>query len=108
MTAPLTRPDRRAPRATWVHIDKNYVFETPEGRRTLSNLFDGRRQLLVQRLTFTPGRDQGLPELLLHGRPQHGMNVHLAHRDATLVAVSRTYLCHRALSPTHGLAEPRF
>ena len=31
----------------WVRVDKDYVFDTPEGRRTLAELFDGRSQLLV-------------------------------------------------------------
>ena len=32
----------------WVRMDKTYTFDTPAGRRTLADLFDGRRQLLVQ------------------------------------------------------------
>ena len=37
--------ERRA--LPWVRIEKNYVFEGLEGRRTLADLFEGRRQLLV-------------------------------------------------------------
>ena len=45
--------ERRA--LSWVRIDKNYVFDAPEGRRTLAELFEGRRQLLVQHFMFGPG-----------------------------------------------------
>jgi predicted dithiol-disulfide oxidoreductase (DUF899 family) len=57
--------ERRA--LPWVRIDKNYVFDTPEGRRTLADLFDGRRQLLVQHFMFAPGVGARLSELFLHG-----------------------------------------
>ncbi len=45
--------ERRA--LPWVRIDKNYVFDTLEGRRTLAGLFDGRQQLVVQHFMFGPG-----------------------------------------------------
>jgi predicted dithiol-disulfide oxidoreductase (DUF899 family) len=51
--------ERRA--LPWVRIDKNYVFEAPEGRRTLAELFEGRRQLVVQHFMFAPGWEQGCP-----------------------------------------------
>ena len=57
--------ERRA--LPWVRIDKNYVFDGPEGRRTLADLFDGRRQLLVQHFMLAPGVGAGLQELLVHG-----------------------------------------
>ena len=38
--------ERRA--LPWVRVEKNYVFDTPEGKRTLGELFEGRRQLMVQ------------------------------------------------------------
>jgi predicted dithiol-disulfide oxidoreductase (DUF899 family) len=45
--------ERRA--LPWVRIDKDYVFDGREGRRTLAELFDGRRQLLVQHFMLGPG-----------------------------------------------------
>jgi predicted dithiol-disulfide oxidoreductase (DUF899 family) len=51
--------ERRA--LPWVRVDKDYVFDTPEGRRTLAELFDGRRQLLVQHFMLAPGWEQGCP-----------------------------------------------
>ena len=66
-------------------------FETPEGRRTLAELFDGRRQLVVQHFMLAPDWEQGCPSCSFMGHSD-GMSVHLAHRDVTLVAVSRAPL----------------
>ena len=52
----------------WVHVDRDYVFDAPKGRRTLADLFEVRRQLPVQHFMFAPGWEQ-LPELLLQGPP---------------------------------------
>jgi len=82
--------ERRA--LPWVRIDKSYAFDTPEGRRTLAELFDGRRQLLVQHFMFAPGWEQGCPSCSFMADHSDGMNVHLAQRDVTLVAVSRAPL----------------
>src|SRR5499426_43326 len=76
----------------WVQIDKNYVFEAPEGPRTLAELFEGRRQLLVQHFMLAPGWEQGCPSCSFMADHSDGMNVHLAHRDVTLVAISRAPL----------------
>ena len=43
----------------WVRIDKDYVFDTPDGPRSLADLFDGRRQLLVQHFMLGPGWEEG-------------------------------------------------
>jgi predicted dithiol-disulfide oxidoreductase (DUF899 family) len=43
----------------WVRIDETYTFDTPVGRRTLADLFDGRRQLPVQHFMLAPGWEQG-------------------------------------------------
>jgi predicted dithiol-disulfide oxidoreductase (DUF899 family) len=82
--------ERRA--LPWERVEKNYVFDTPEGRRTLSDLFEGRRQLLVQHFMFGPGWEQGCPSCSFMADHTDGMNVHLAHRDIALVAISRAPL----------------
>jgi predicted dithiol-disulfide oxidoreductase (DUF899 family) len=82
--------ERRA--LPWVRIEKNYVFDTPEGRRTLADLFAGRRQLLVQHFMFGPGWEQGCPSCSYMADHTDGMDVHLKHRDVTLIAVSRAPL----------------
>jgi len=82
--------ERRA--LPWVRIDKTYVFDAPGGRRTLADLFDGRRQLLVQHFMLAPGREQGCKSCSFMADHSDGMNVHLAHRDVTFVAISRAPL----------------
>jgi predicted dithiol-disulfide oxidoreductase (DUF899 family) len=82
--------ERRA--LPWVRVDKNYVFDTPEGRRTLADLFEGRSQLLVQHFMFAPGWEQGCPSCSFMADHNDGMNMHLPHRDVTLVAISRATL----------------
>ena len=82
--------ERRA--LPWVRIEKNYVFDGLEGQRTLADLFEGRRQLLVQHFMFGPGWEQGCPSCSFMADHIDGMNVHLAHRDVTLLVVSRAPL----------------
>src|SRR4029453_1320612 len=45
----------------WVAIDKDYRFDTDDGPRTLTELFDGRSQLLVYHFMFGPGSQPGAP-----------------------------------------------
>jgi predicted dithiol-disulfide oxidoreductase (DUF899 family) len=78
--------ERRA--LPWVRIEKEYVFDGPEGQRTLAELFEGRRQLMVQHFMLAPGWEQGCPSCSFMADHIDGMNVHLAHRDVTLLAVS--------------------
>jgi predicted dithiol-disulfide oxidoreductase (DUF899 family) len=73
----------------WVRIDKPYVFDGPSGPVALAELFEGRRQLLVQHFMLAPGREQGCPSCSYMADHTDGMTVHLAHRDVTFVAVSR-------------------
>lgn len=89
LTDQIARERRALP---WVRIEKNYVFDALEGRRTLAELFEGRRQLLVQHFMFGPGWEQGCPSCSFMADHIDGMNVHLAHRDVTLLVVSRAPL----------------
>lgn len=82
--------ERRA--LPWVRVDKPYTFDTTTGPRTLADLFDGRRQLLVQHFMFGPGWEQGCPSCSYMADHIDGMNIHLANRDITLVVVSRAPL----------------
>jgi predicted dithiol-disulfide oxidoreductase (DUF899 family) len=76
----------------WVRVGQRYDFDTPGGRRTLAELFEGRSQLVVQHFMFGPGWEQGCPSCSFMADHTDGMNVHLAQRDVTLVAVSRAPL----------------
>jgi predicted dithiol-disulfide oxidoreductase (DUF899 family) len=82
--------ERRA--LPWERIEKSYVFDAPEGRRTLADLFEGRRQLLVQHFMLGPGWEQGCPSCSYMADHTDGMTLHLGARDTTLVAVSRAPL----------------
>jgi predicted dithiol-disulfide oxidoreductase (DUF899 family) len=82
--------ERRA--LPWERIEKVYTFDAPEGTRTLADLFEGRRQLLVQHFMLGPGWEQGCPSCSFMADHTDGMNVHLANRDVTFVAVSRAPL----------------
>jgi predicted dithiol-disulfide oxidoreductase (DUF899 family) len=82
--------ERRA--LPWVRVDKNYVFDAPEGRRTLADLFEGRSQLMVQHFMFGPEWEQGCPSCSFMADHTDGMKIHLEHRDITFVAISRAPL----------------
>jgi predicted dithiol-disulfide oxidoreductase (DUF899 family) len=85
----LSRRRRDLP---WVKVEKNYQFDSPNGRQSLSELFDGRSQLATYHFMFGPGWEQGCPSCSLLADHFDGAAVHLAQRDVTLVAVSRAPL----------------
>ncbi len=76
----------------WEKIDKEYVFESPTGKRTLANLFDGRSQLIVYHFMYGPDWDEGCPSCSFWADNFNGIDIHLRHRDITMVAVSRAPL----------------
>ena len=82
--------ERRA--LPWVRIDKAYTFDTLAGRRTLADLFDGRRQLLMQHFMLAPGWEQGCKSCSYMADHTDATTLHLAQRDVTFVAVSRAPL----------------
>jgi len=79
--------ERRA--LPWERVDKPYVFEGRDGRRTLPQLFDGRSQLIVYHFMFAPEWDEGCPHCSRWADNFNGIIVHLNHRDVTMLAVSR-------------------
>jgi predicted dithiol-disulfide oxidoreductase (DUF899 family) len=76
----------------WVKVEKTYVFDGPDGKETLAELFAGRSQLVVYHFMFGPGWEQGCPSCSYLSDHIDGALVHLAHRDVTLLAVSRAPL----------------
>lgn len=76
----------------WVMVDKEYLFATSDGPRTLTELFDGRSQLLVQHFMFPSGWRQGCKSCSFMADHIDGMNRHLAHHDVAMIAVSRATL----------------
>lgn len=76
----------------WFKLEKEYVFEGGDGKQTLAELFDGRSQLIVYHFMLGPGWEQGCPSCSFLADHFDGAVVHLAHRDASFVVVSRAPL----------------
>ena len=72
----------------WVQVDKTYSFEGPDGSVSLSDLFAGRSQLIVQHFMYGADWDEGCPSCSFWADSYNGVDVHLAHRDISFVAVS--------------------
>ena len=73
-----------------VRIEKDYVFEGPDGKATLIDLFEDRRQLIVQHFMFDPSWDDGCPSCSAGADEiSQGLLDHLHKRDTTFAAVSR-------------------
>jgi len=85
----LSRHRRELP---WVKIEKEYVFDGPGGKETLSDLFEGRSQLIVYHFMLGPGWEEGCKSCSYLADHFDGANWHLPHRDVTLVVVSRAPL----------------
>jgi len=75
-----------------VPVENDYVFETDEGRRTLSELFAGRSQMLVFHLMFGPQDTAACSGCSFTADSLAGAVVHLAHHDVTFAATSRAPL----------------
>jgi predicted dithiol-disulfide oxidoreductase (DUF899 family) len=73
----------------WVRVSKKYVFDGPNGKETLAELFEGRTQLVIYHFMFGPDDKVGCPHCSLRADGFNGINVHLKHRDVTMIAVSR-------------------
>ncbi len=82
----LSKARRELP---WVRVEKRYAFDGPEGRVTLDQAFAGRSQLIVYHFMFAPGWEEGCKSCSFWADNFERNVVHIAHRDATLVAVSR-------------------
>src|SRR5262245_46201445 len=82
----LSRQRRELP---WEKVDKHYVFEGPDGKRTLGDLFEGRSQLIVYHFMLGPGWEHGCPSCSYLMDHTDGALVHLKARDVSFVAISR-------------------
>ena len=76
----------------WVRINKDYSFETDEGKASLADLFRGRSQLLVYHFMFGPDYKAGCPSCSAIADGFNGIEVHLANHDVMLWATSRAPL----------------
>src|ERR1700756_1600602 len=76
----------------WVKVEKNYIFDSPNGKKTLADLFDRRSQLIVYHFMFGPEWQEGCPSCSFNMDHTDGALVHLAQRDVSFAAVSRAPL----------------
>jgi predicted dithiol-disulfide oxidoreductase (DUF899 family) len=72
----------------WVKVEQDYVFDTPAGRKKLSELFDGRSQLIIYHFMLGPKWEAGCPGCSFLADHLDGTLPHLNNHDVTLVAVS--------------------
>jgi predicted dithiol-disulfide oxidoreductase (DUF899 family) len=87
LTRKVTEQRRKLP---WVRVEKEYEFDTEDGKKTLAELFDGRSQLLAYNIMFGPDYEVGAcPGCTNLGDELNGTLVHLNHRDVTMICFSR-------------------
>jgi predicted dithiol-disulfide oxidoreductase (DUF899 family) len=93
MTRALDQLNTRRRELPMVRIDTEYVFDGPDGKASLLDLFDGRRQLIVQHFMFDPSWDDGCSSCTAASEELcEGLLAHLHVRDTTFVVVSRAPL----------------
>ena len=85
----LSRKRRELP---WEKVEKNYVFDGPNGKETLAGLFGKNSQLVVYHFMFGPDWQEGCPSCSLLADHFDGLVTHLAQRDVAFVVVSRAPL----------------
>lgn len=73
----------------WVNVEKNYVFDAPDGRKTLTELFDGHSQLIVQHFMFAPDWDAGCVSCSFGADHIDGANVPRARHNVTGTPIAR-------------------
>ena len=76
----------------WVKVEKEYLFDTPDGERSLADLFDGRSQLIVYHFMFGPGWEEGCPGCSFVSDHVDAARQHFEHHDVTYLAISRAPL----------------
>lgn len=76
----------------WVKVDKTYTFDTPDGKKTLTDLFDGRSQLMIYHFMFGPDWEAGCTGCSFLADHIDGTLSHLNNHDVTLTCVSRAPL----------------
>ncbi len=85
----LNRQRRALP---WERVEKGYTFDGTQGKETLAALFAGKSQLLVYHFMFEPEWDEGCPHCSFWADHYDAAGLHLPHRDASLVVISRAPL----------------
>jgi predicted dithiol-disulfide oxidoreductase (DUF899 family) len=76
----------------WERVTKDYVFDGPDGKVTLAQLFDGKSQLIVYHFMLAPDWDAGCKACSFWADNFNGIGIHLKHRDVSFLAISRAPL----------------
>jgi predicted dithiol-disulfide oxidoreductase (DUF899 family) len=76
----------------WVKVDKVYAFDTPDGRKTLADLFDGRSQLAIYHFMLAPGSTHICDGCGFMADHADAARLHFEHADLSFAAVSRAPL----------------
>ncbi len=72
----------------WVKIDKTYHFSTADGEQNLADLFDDKNQLIIYHFMLGPDWEEGCTSCSFWADNFEGIDIHLAHRDISFLAVS--------------------
>ena len=76
----------------WVKVDTEYLFEDLNGKLSLADLFEDKSQLIVYHFMYGPDWEEGCPSCSFMADNFNGIDIHLRHRDANMVVVSRASL----------------
>jgi len=85
----LSRKRRALP---WQRVEKNYMFDTPDGKQSLADLFGGKGQLIIYHFMLGPDWEVGCPSCSFLADHFDGAVIHIAQRDVSFVVVSRAQL----------------
>lgn len=93
----------------WERVEKSYTFDGPNGRASLGDLFDGRRQLIVYHFMYGPDMKTACKSCSFWADNYNGVTGHLRQRDTTLVTISRAPLATlQAFAARMGWTFPWF
>ncbi len=85
----LSRKRRQLP---WLKVDTDYIFEDLNGKLSLGDLFEDKSQLIIYHFMYGPDWEEGCPRCSFWADNFNGIYIHLRHRDANMVVVSRAGL----------------
>ncbi|MCZ6652187.1 MAG: DUF899 domain-containing protein [Planctomycetota bacterium] len=85
----ISRKRREMP---WVKVEETYIFDGPDGKQSLVDLFAGKSQLIVYHFMFDPEWSEGCKSCSLLADHYNSVIVHLEQRDVTLMTISRAPL----------------
>ena len=76
----------------WVKVEKEYIFDSSKGKESLSDLFDGKSQLVIYHFMYGPNWEDGCPSCSFWADNFNGIDIHLKHRDISFIVVSKAKL----------------